>query len=318
MLRKRRLHALMGAFLAVASPMYAETPVEEPKEVQAEIDIKKLSEAFGNFIGKNLKGSGLNFDIPNLIQGIQNGSEGKPSPLTDKEYEKGMRDLQEKAIKKLTEDNLKAANAFLEANKSKPNIVIVEPGKLQYKILSPGTGEVVKEHGTPMIKYKGSYIDGTVFGNSDDAGGSINLPLDQTIPGFSKSIVGMKEGEKRQIFIHPDLGYGTTGHLPPNSLLIFEVEVIKAEAPQPTEDETSQNDGSDEDESSDEDETPPIAELDIKATKLANAPSSKTPASKSPSDEDSDEEDDDTYDDDEDYEDEDEDDDVKPTPKSKK
>ena len=38
----------------------------------------------------------------------------------------------------------------------------------------------------------------------------------------------MKEGEKRRLFLHPDLGYGTTGHLPPNSLLIFDVEVVKA------------------------------------------------------------------------------------------
>ena len=43
----------------------------------------------------------------------------------------------------------------------------------------------------------------------------ITIPLDQTIPGFSKGIVGMKEGEKRRLFVHPDLGYGTTGQLPP-------------------------------------------------------------------------------------------------------
>ena len=41
----------------------------------------------------------------------------------------------------------------------------------------------------------------------------------------------MKEGEKRRIFVHPDLGYGTSGHLAPNSLLIFDVEVVKAESP---------------------------------------------------------------------------------------
>ena len=38
----------------------------------------------------------------------------------------------------------------------------------------------------------------------------------------------MKEGEKRVIYIHPDLAYGTYGSLPPNSLLIFEIEVVKA------------------------------------------------------------------------------------------
>ena len=40
----------------------------------------------------------------------------------------------------------------------------------------------------------------------------------------------MKEGEKRRIYIHPELGYGTRGRLPPNSLLIFDVEIVEAES----------------------------------------------------------------------------------------
>jgi peptidylprolyl isomerase len=42
----------------------------------------------------------------------------------------------------------------------------------------------------------------------------------------------MKEGEKRTIYIHPDLGYGTSGMLPPNSLLTFEVEIMKSHVPE--------------------------------------------------------------------------------------
>jgi peptidylprolyl isomerase len=102
---------------------------------------------------------------------------------------------------------------------------------LQYQIVKEGTGPEVKEHNSPQIQYTGKYIDGTVFGSSQDTGGPITIPLDQTIPGFSKGLVGMKEGEVRKIFVHPDLGYGKTGHLPPNSLLVFEVELIKADNP---------------------------------------------------------------------------------------
>ncbi len=57
----------------------------------------------------------------------------------------------------------------------------------------------------------------------------MTIPLDQTIQGFNLGIAGMKEGEKRRLFVHPELGYGTTGHLPPNSLLIFDIEVVKAD-----------------------------------------------------------------------------------------
>lgn len=320
MFTKIRLYTTLGAFLTISTLLSAEQPGIQTQEVQSEIDIKKLSEAFGHFIGKNLKNSGLNFDIAALVQGIQNGSEGKPSPMSDKEYEKGMLQLQEKAIKKLTDDNLKAANIFLEENKAKPDVVVLEPGKLQYKIVSKGTGEEVKEHGTPLIKYKGSYIDGTVFGNSDDAGGSITLPLDQTIPGFAKALVGMKEGEKRQIFVHPELGYGTTGHLPPNSLLIFEVEVLKAEAPK--QDPAAAQEATEDEDAMDEDETPPIAELDVKAKQVPAATNAKPRGSSAinqADDFDDDTEDDDAdFDDDEEYDDEDEDEDDLTVPNSKK
>lgn len=197
-------------------------------------DITKASEAFGHFIGRNLKAPGVNFDIESIIKGMREGAAGKPAPMSDKDYEELMAKIQEQAYTQLAAENLKKANEFMEANAKTDKIVIVEPGKLAYIIEKEGQGAVVPEHGTPEIQYTGKYIDGTTFGSSADAGGPITLPLDQTIPGVGKGIAGMKEGEKRKIFIHPDLGYGTAGQLPPNSLLIFEVEVVKAVAPEKT------------------------------------------------------------------------------------
>ena len=237
MFKKNALY--LALFVILTMTLQAEEPASQ------EIDINKLSEAFGNFIGKNLKNSGLNFNIPDLLTGIKNGAEGKPSPLTDQEYEKGMLLLQEKAIKKIADDNLSTANKFLSENEKKAGVVALIPGKLQYLIVEKGTGEAVKENGTPKIEFKGTFADGTVFGSSDDAGGAVTLPLDQTFPGFAKAIAGMKEGETRRIFIHPDEGYGTGGQVPPNSLLIFDVKVIKAEAPISGDDETALNDDDD-------------------------------------------------------------------------
>lgn len=204
-----------------------------------QIDMVKLSEAFGNFIGKNLQMPGVEFNLEGLIQGIRSGAEGKPSPLSDKEYEAMMGAVQEKAFKELAAKNMKEANEFLSKNAKAANIVEIVPEKVQYEILIEGKGPAVAEHASPMINYTGKYLDGTVFGSSEETGGAIAVPLDQTIQGFSKGVVGMKEGEKRKIFVHPDLGYGATGQLPPNKLLIFEVEVVKANgAAEPTADAT--------------------------------------------------------------------------------
>jgi peptidylprolyl isomerase len=241
----------------------AQQPVPQPaiipqetttQPTSEESEIKKLSEAFGHFIGRNLKSPVITFDLEEMIKGIREGAEGKPAPMTEQEYETLMTKIQEKVFNKLSEENLQAANEYLAKNAAAAGVIEIEPGKLQYIVLEQGNGETVKEHDAPQIRYTGKFIDGSVFGNSDETGGTITVPLDQTIPGFSKGIAGMKEGEKRRLFVHPSVGYGTQGQLPPNSLLIFDVEVVKANAP--TQDKLSAvDDYSDDEDLDDEDDS---------------------------------------------------------------
>jgi peptidylprolyl isomerase len=256
----------MAALSIVSANFHANavdtTPQAKATDATEEVDIKKVSEGFGHFIGRNLKSSGLNFDIDSFVQGIRDGIAGKPPALSDKEYERQMMLLQEKAFKRLAEDNIKAANDFLQKNAKEKGVIEIEPGKLQYSIVKEGTGAEVKDGGSPQIQYTGKYVDGTVFGSSQDTGGPITIPLDQTIQGFSKGLKGMKEGEVRKIFVHPDMGYGTSGHLPPNSLLIFDVELIKAESP-----EKALINASDEDEDEDDEDD----EDDVKSSKYKEA-----------------------------------------------
>ena len=243
MLKKRRLVALasLGLFLGYCAlqaddkngvsaddKRFPSATTNQADQSAKPIDMKKLSEAFGNFIGRNLQSPGLSFDLESIIKGIREGAAGQPSPLTEKEYEEMMTAVQEKAFKEMSSANLKSANDFMEKNKKESGVTEVVPGKLQYSILKEGSGPTVDAHSSPKIHYTGKYQDGTVFGTSEEMGGPITIPLDQTIPGFSKGITGMKEGEKRRLFVHPDLGYGTTGQLPPNELLIFDIEVVKA------------------------------------------------------------------------------------------
>lgn len=261
---KRNLLLASLASLASFSLIAADAVKPETTAAPAdEIDIKKVSEAFGHFIGKNLKNSGLNFDLDTFVMGIRSGMEGKPAPLSDKEYERQMMLLQEKSFKQLADTNLKTAEDFLKKNATEKGVVELEPGKIQILVVKPGTGAEVKDGNAPQIQYTGKYADGTVFGSSQDTGGPITIPLDQTIPGFSKGLKGMKEGEVRKIFVHPDQGYGKSGHLPPNSLLIFDVELIKADNPEQAQldgkdaysyADKSMDDGEDDEDDADDDE----------------------------------------------------------------
>jgi peptidylprolyl isomerase len=197
-------------------------------EADNKADIAKISEAFGHLIGKNIESLGLEFDIDKVVKGLKDSSSGKNSPMSEMECVEAISSIQEKHFKEQAALNLAVADQFLKENASKEGIVSIEEGKLQYKVDAEGQGDAIEESCNPLIRYTGKYVDGTVFGSSQK---EEILPMDETIAGISKGLIGMKEGEKRTLYIHPDLGYGTNGILAPNSLLTFEVELIKAHAP---------------------------------------------------------------------------------------
>lgn len=227
-----------------ASHLFAREDANQPNEgleitgiTQAKVptdeDMPKISEAFGHMIGKNLETLGINFDMQQVVKGIQESSSGKESPMTEQECIQAITMLQESLFQKQAQDNLAKAEEFLSTNAKGDGVVSLEEGKLQYREVQAGSGEIVESHFSPEIKYTGKFIDGKVFGASTE---NEVISFDETIPGLSKAIIGMKEGEKREVFIHPELGYGTQGYLPPNSLLSFEIEVVKANVPQQVDD----------------------------------------------------------------------------------
>ncbi|XP_068155057.1 peptidyl-prolyl cis-trans isomerase FKBP2 [Drosophila tropicalis] len=86
------------------------------------------------------------------------------------------------------------------------------------------------------VHYKGSLQDGTEFDSSYNRGTpfSFTLGARQVIKGWDQGIKGMCEGERRTLTIPPELGYGASGagggKIPPNSVLIFDVELVKIES----------------------------------------------------------------------------------------
>lgn len=189
-------------------------------------EVAQLSEAFGHLIGKNMESLGVSLDMQQVVKGIRDAAEGKASPMTEEECIQALTMVQENLFKKQAAENLERAETFLCKNAQNKGIVSLHQGKLQYKIEKPGKGLEVQPHFTPIIRFVGKYLNGSVFGSSKEQEA---LSLDETITGIQEGLVGMKEGEKRTLFIHPDLAYGTNGLLPPNSLLTFEIELVKAD-----------------------------------------------------------------------------------------
>ncbi len=195
--------------------------VKQNEELSAQ-DLKLLSHAYGHMIGQNLSSIDLDLDTSALISGIQDAFNGMESPLSDSKTIEMITHLQERKFKTECETNLKAAEAFLAANKKNDSIIELENGKLQYKKLAEGTGKGCSDKEIPVISYIGTYLNGEVFGKSEK---DESISLDETIEGFRKAILGMKVGEKRVVYIHPELGYGVSSSLSPNALLTFEIEM---------------------------------------------------------------------------------------------
>ncbi len=129
-------------------------------------------------------------------------------------------------LKKLSDKNLTAGEAFLKENANKPGVVDYKG--MQYKVIHEGKGAKPNFRDAVKVHYRGRLIDGTVFDDSYVRGEPSTFPLTRVVPGFSEGILLMSEGAKYELYIPGAMGYGTQGGPGgPNALLIFEVELIK-------------------------------------------------------------------------------------------
>ncbi len=126
--------------------------------------------------------------------------------------------------------NLEKGQVFLAENRGRPEIITTESG-LQYEILQQGEGPRPVASSTVEVHYEGKLIDGTVFDSSYERGESISFPLNRVISGWTEGLQLMPLGSTYRFYIPPELGYGAraTGSIPPNSVLIFKVELLGIE-----------------------------------------------------------------------------------------
>lgn len=114
---------------------------------------------------------------------------------------------------------------FLAANAMRPEVQVTESG-LQYVIHKVGEGENVNSDDRVVVSYRGTLIDGTEFDSND----SIEFAVKHVVPGWSEGLTFMNKGAKATLYIPSNLAYGTNpprgSVIEPNSLLIFEVEVV--------------------------------------------------------------------------------------------
>jgi peptidyl-prolyl cis-trans isomerase A (cyclophilin A) len=133
------------------------------------------------------------------------------------------------AIKKATDD--KRAADIAAFTQRWPGLVADAYGIYQ-KTLKPGSGTGPAKGQTVTVSYKGMFVDGKVFDQSDFHGGPVDFQvgIGKIIPGWDKVVMQMKKGEKRMVVLPPELAYGSRGTpggpIAPNTWLAFEVELV--------------------------------------------------------------------------------------------
>jgi FKBP-type peptidyl-prolyl cis-trans isomerase len=194
-------------------------------------DKGQYSYAIGYQIAKNMKGQGLDLDskaFSAAVKDVMADNEGRMTEQQMRDAMKKMADARREGDMKASEENLKVANEFLAANKSKEGVKETASG-LQYKVITEGKGKTPKASDVVEVHYKGTFIDGKEFDSSYKRNEPAQFPVQGVIAGWTEALQLMKEGSKYEIYLPPSLAYGEQGNpqIPGNSALVFEVELLK-------------------------------------------------------------------------------------------
>jgi FKBP-type peptidyl-prolyl cis-trans isomerase FklB len=201
-------------------------------------DKDKTSYAIGQSMAKSLERGGLtSADVNTTIiaRAIRDALSGAKPAMTEDEQKAALtalgtasRTKMEAKNQVIGDENKKAGDTFLAANKAKDGVVTL-PSGLQYKVISAGTGAKPTAADTVVCNYRGTLINGKEFDASANHGGPASFPVNGVIKGWTEALQLMTVGSKWQLYVPSDLAYGPRGaggDIGPNATLIFDVELV--------------------------------------------------------------------------------------------
>ncbi len=213
----------------------------QKSRVELKNEMDSVSYAIGTDIGNNFKQSKLDsVNIDAIAMGLRDGLDGT-SVMTDEVLQEVVQGyMMRKQQQQMAEDQAKGevnkveGEKYLAENAKKPGVETTASG-LQYEVITMGTGPKPTATDEVKVHYTGRLIDGTEFDSSVSRGEPAVFPVGQVIPGWVEGIQLMPVGSKFKFHIPSDLAYGAGGApggaIPPNSVLVFDVELLEIMKP---------------------------------------------------------------------------------------
>lgn len=206
------------------------------KQDESSVDIKthaeKVSYGIGYSMGKNFKEEGVDdLNAMAIAAGVADALADKEQRVSDAELMESFAFIQERTQERMNainDETAKAGQAFLQENAQREGVNTTESG-LQYEVLVKAEGAMPKISDSVQVHYHGTLIDGSVFDSSVERGSPAEFPVGAVIPGWVEGLQLMQVGEKFKFYIPSELAYGRQSPspaIPPNSTLIFEVELL--------------------------------------------------------------------------------------------
>ncbi len=203
--------------------------------VDLEDEDERIAYSLGANIGQNLvaqeliEGIDVQIFVAGMLDAFSDDLKLQPAEMMAaiQTYMERQADADQLALS----ENLTMSAEFLEQNSQNDGVVTLDSG-LQYLVLESGPegGTSPTPSDSVLAHYHGTLIDGNVFDSSVDRGEPASFGVSQVISGWTEALQLMKIGDKWRLFIPPDMAYGEsspTPAIPPNSALIFDVELLE-------------------------------------------------------------------------------------------
>ncbi len=195
----------------------------------------KISYSVGYQLGEVTKNQSMKLNNEIVLLGVQHALTNTAPSLTAEERQAALNALKEQMIaaqqqrtNAIAGINLEASNKYFAENAKQEGVTTL-PSGLQYKELTSGTGKSPKAEDSVTVHYRGKLLDGTEFDSSYKRNKPATFKVNGVIKGWTEALQLMQEGDKWELSIPPELGYGERGagrNIPANSALLFEVELI--------------------------------------------------------------------------------------------